>query len=313
MSTSPGAFESPLRFSAVIADFFADAKILRGQFEERVGPARDGDPKRFVWDYWHVPGQYTYLRTLASSVFEPATLGRLVAALRAWGVEHLGCGNITHPWLSYYVEGCQQELHTDVQQGPFAFVYSLTRWDSGAFLGGETVLLRPRTLNYWEHFDPTRSTERDELLIRVPPRYNQLLVFDGRVPHGVLPVRGTSDPLSSRVAVHGWYLPPRAAVAGGLTMADVRASIAFAHETWAGALRPDHDLIGTLVVRAEIDPTGAVLACAPVVSTLISTSGRVPAEPAVADAVRLVGSLRLPARGRPSALTIPFGLPTSAN
>lgn len=39
-------------------------------------------------------------------------------------------------WMSYYTDGCLQELHCDSFHGPFAFVLSLTHWDSRPFTGG---------------------------------------------------------------------------------------------------------------------------------------------------------------------------------
>ena len=55
-----------------------------------------------------------------------------------FGEDRLGCSRVSEPWLSFYVDGCRQELHADVPQGPWAFVFSLTRWDERPFEGGET-------------------------------------------------------------------------------------------------------------------------------------------------------------------------------
>src|ERR1700735_1357871 len=154
----------------IVADFIDpdEARSLRAEFDAHVGPDRTAKRGRFVWDYWHVPDQYTYLRTGPRGFFDAARYSRLLVALRAWGQEHLGCGQISEPWLSYYVDGCGQELHTDVVQGPFAFVYSLTHWDGRPFRGGETLLMRPELLDFWRHHEPSRSRERDELIERVP-------------------------------------------------------------------------------------------------------------------------------------------------
>ena len=35
------------------------ASRLRGTFEGRFCKPREGNPDRFVWDWWHVPDQYT--------------------------------------------------------------------------------------------------------------------------------------------------------------------------------------------------------------------------------------------------------------
>jgi len=58
---------------------------------------------RFVWDYWHVPDQYTLHRTQAADYFEPADFAALTAALTTYGQEQLGCRDISPPWLSYYI------------------------------------------------------------------------------------------------------------------------------------------------------------------------------------------------------------------
>ena len=39
----------------------------------------------------------------------------------------------------------------------------------------------------------------------VPPLYNQLTVFDARLPHGVRRVEGERDPRGARLVVHGWF------------------------------------------------------------------------------------------------------------
>jgi|AntRauTorckE5430_2_1112549.scaffolds.fasta_scaffold132825_1 hypothetical protein len=47
--------------------------------------------------------------------------------------------SITPPWLSCYVEGHEQRLHTDPAHGPWAFVLSLTPDEvAEAMSGGET-------------------------------------------------------------------------------------------------------------------------------------------------------------------------------
>ncbi len=41
----------------------ADARDLRGVFDKRFADPRVIHPERFLWDYWHVPDQYTLVRT----------------------------------------------------------------------------------------------------------------------------------------------------------------------------------------------------------------------------------------------------------
>src|SRR5512132_890404 len=192
----------------VVPDFLPEAEEMRTEFDERMGDLRSTKPDRFVWDYWHMPRQYTYLRTYGDRYFSDQRTASLMQRVREWGLEILGCGSIRPPWLSYYVEGCVQELHADVPHGPWAYVFSLTRWDERGFTGGETVLLRPESLDFWHNFDPGRDLEAGDMVERIPSPFNQLTVFDARIPHGVRMVRGTHDPLDSRVVLHGWFKYP---------------------------------------------------------------------------------------------------------
>ena len=73
----------------------------------------------------------------------------LTDALTTYGQETLGCRTISPPWLSFYIDGCEQQVHADVPQGPLAYVLSLTRWDERSFTGGETTIMQPHVLDYW--------------------------------------------------------------------------------------------------------------------------------------------------------------------
>ncbi|HEX8768671.1 MAG TPA: 2OG-Fe(II) oxygenase [Jatrophihabitans sp.] len=253
----------------MISPFFAEAHELRTEFERRVGPSRSLDPARFVWDYWHVPGQYSYLRTPAHRFFPAPLYGRLLARIRAWGTATLGCAAVSDPWLSYYLDGGGQELHADVPQGPWSYVYSLTR-DAG-FTGGETMLLRTEILDYWTGFDAERPRERDDLLHRISSEFDQLVVFDSRVPHGVSTVRGTMDPLRSRVVLHGWFRPPALTVRGGLRPDQIAEPAAALSEHWAQASRVCGPLSGVAVWEVAIDPDGSA-SPRPLTGTLVATA-----------------------------------------
>jgi hypothetical protein len=190
------------------------APTLRAAFDERFAEPRRARADRFVWDYWHVPGQYTALRTPAWTYFPKGMYAAFHRALVAWGRTHLGCHDVSPPWLSCYVEGCRQELHGDLPHGPWAFVFSLTDWRRRVFTGGETLLLRDEVLDYWQGFRSTRSIEEPDLIASVAPHLGQLTVFDPRIPHGVREVRGTHDPRAGRLVIHGWFVQPRPFVAG---------------------------------------------------------------------------------------------------
>lgn len=45
--------------------FLPAARQLRDVFDERFAEPRSNAPERFLWDYWHVPDQYTLIRTQA--------------------------------------------------------------------------------------------------------------------------------------------------------------------------------------------------------------------------------------------------------
>jgi len=210
----------------VVVDQFApEAAALRGVFDARFAEPRRAQADRFVWDYWHVPGQYTALRTPAWTYFPTPLYRRFHERLVAWGREHLGCHDVSPPWLSNYVEGCRQELHGDLPHGPWAFVFSLTNWRQRTFRGGETLLLRDETLDYWHGFESTRSIEEGELIREVPPKFSRLVVFDPRIPHGVRTVTGTHDPREGRLVIHGWFVQPRPFIRGPLSTRAVTAQI----------------------------------------------------------------------------------------
>src|SRR6478672_2793958 len=178
--------------SVVIVDKFApEGSELRETFDERFAEPRSTRGDRFVWDWWHVPGQYTALRTPAWTYFPKKTYEAFHRRLVAWGRATLGCHDISPPWLSCYVDGCRQELHGDLPHGPWAFVFSLTR--GRAFAGGQTLLLRDEVLDFWHDFRSTRGVEQGELVRAIEPKFGRLVAFDPRIPHGVRTVSGTRD------------------------------------------------------------------------------------------------------------------------
>ena len=173
-----------------IDDFFNEANKLRGEFLNAFENPLETRPERFQWDYWHVPGQYTLHRALASQFFSSDLYEQFESSLTAWGQEHLGCSEISTPWISYYVDGCEQRLHSDNPHGPWAFVYSLTDWKARKFSGGETQILSEMTLDYWNKTEFRKGVETPQLFDLVEPIFNRLTVFDPRKPHGVSRVSG---------------------------------------------------------------------------------------------------------------------------
>lgn len=242
--------------SVIIVDRFApETSALRGVFDERFARPREAHSQRFVWDYWHVPGQYTALRTPAWTYFPRRLYSQFHNRLVAWGREQLGCHDISPPWLSLYVEGCRQELHGDLPHGPWAFVFSLTPWRGRQFRGGETMLVRDEVLDFWHDFASVRSVEQSELIRDVEPRLGRLTVFDPRIPHGVRTVTGTHDPRQGRLVIHGWFVQPRPFVRGSLTVRALSSRIAEltgALGDWLAGL----PIAGLLSVAFDVDRRG---------------------------------------------------------
>ena len=255
--------------SVIIVDRFApEAAELRRTFDERFADPRSTRGDRFVWDYWHVPGQYTALRTPAWTYFPARTYAALHRRLVAWGRETLGCHDISPPWLSLYVDGCRQELHGDLPHGPWAFVFSLTR--GRAFAGGETLLVRDEVLDYWHGFASERSVEEGQLLRAIEPRFARLVAFDPRIPHGVRTVTGTRDPRQGRLVIHGWFVQPRPFVRGPLAARALGARIAELTDQlggWLGAL----PIAGLVSFAFDVDRRGAAASV-----RLLSDTTRVP-------------------------------------
>jgi hypothetical protein len=291
---------------ATIPDFFEHAAQMRSEFEAMVGPQRCASPQRFRWDYWHVPGQFTYMRTLARTCFSSKLYSEFAITLRRWALQNLGCAAWTDPWLSYYISGCRQEFHSDVLHGPWAWVFSLTKWTERSFSGGETVLIAPQTLDYWKHFDPKHPQEHDQILRRVAPNFNQLTVFDGRIPHAVAPIEGTMDPLDSRVVIHGWFLPPTARTEGALTFEDIETVLASMKEKWDGERARWGRLNGSVTIRLKIGVDGVAGETEVVASNLISLDFPEREQEARKLAVALASSSRYPESAGTTLVTIPF-------
>ena len=243
--------------SVIVVDRFADPRPLRRVFDERFADPRSTRSDRFAWDYWHVPGQYTHLRTPAWTYFPRGVYDAFHQRLVAWGRETLGCHDVSPPWLSSYVEGCRQELHGDLPHGPWAFVYSLTNWRGRAFTGGETLMLRDEVLDFWTDFASVRAVESPEILRAIEPKLGRLVVFDPRIPHGVREVRGTHDPRAGRLVIHGWFVQPRPFIRGPLRVSDLAARIddlTAALGGWLGAL----PIAGLLSLAIEVDRAGRI-------------------------------------------------------
>jgi len=196
--------------------FYSGGKTLRSYYEQQFNNPLQAQAKRFCWDYWNIEGQYRLLRTPAQNFFGDKLFQPFLAHLLRWGRSNLGCQMISHPWLSAYVNDSFQDLHSDVPHGPWSFVYSLTPWKTRHFSGGETIVAQPRLLNYFQEYRSDRSDETKDLLRKIAPEQNRLVVFDPRYPHGVARVNGVEDLLDARLVIHGWFTEPRPMIEGAL-------------------------------------------------------------------------------------------------
>lgn len=290
----------------VVDRFAPESRALRKTFDERFADPRSTRGDRFVWDWWHVPGQYTALRTPAWTYFPRRVYESFHRRLVAWGRETLGCHDISPPWLSLYIEGCRQELHGDLPHGPFAFVYSLTNWNQRTFAGGETLLVRDEVLDFWHDFRSVRAVEEHELLRAIEPRFDRLTVFDPRIPHGVRTVTGTRDPREGRLVIHGWFVQPRPFVRGPLSVKTLAARI---DELGAqlGTWLVDLPIAGVLALAFTVDRRGQVRDL-----RVLSDTTRVPGadEPARRRLVRRmkqsIAGWQLGKQRLPSQITLPI-------
>ena len=256
----------------IIDKFFTQAPKLRSEFDSAFANPHLTHPKRFVWDYWHVKDQYSHIRTPGWEYFSPALYRQLHERLVTWGREELGCHDISPPWLSYYVDGCRQEIHTDRPHGPWAFVFSLTNWQTRKFRGGETLLARPEILNYWNNLHKIPSMESDGAFKKFGHNFNRLTVFDPRIPHGVAEVRGVEDPLDARLVIHGWFVNPRPFLKGPLSTKATQEGVEQINHAIQSAHWISEGWDGYLALRLAISKTGRVTNWKVVRSTLRSVA-----------------------------------------
>jgi len=295
------------RFRLQQNKFFGRADELRAVFDERFADTRSTRGDRFVWDYWHMPGQYTHLRTPAWEYFPEELYEDFHRAVVDWGRRSLGCWDISPPWLSCYVDGCRQELHADVPHGPWAFVFSLAPVGPRRFQGGETMILRPEALDYWPHFNDQVTRERESFVDHIPTRFNRLLCFDPRLPHGVTRVSGTQDPRHGRLVIHGWFTEPRPFIEGALSEDEVSPVLDEGLAELVAELQEFAPLHGTISLRLEVNATGQVQRLRALANTLVKLDAPGTDEAAISQGIRRhIKRLRFPKAQGPTDITLPL-------
>ncbi len=259
------------RFIQTVESFSSEAKRLRAHYDSEFKDPLKTQSTRFSWDYWHVPDQYTHLRTPAAAYFPKKVISKFTQELTLWGQENLGCLSISPPWLSYYVEGCEQKLHCDNPHGPWAFVFSLTQGIT--FDGGETIIFKPEHLSFWKNFSIQRGFEQEDLFHKIAPKFNRLIVFDPRLPHGVSRVNGTQDPQRARVVIHGWFTQPQPIINGSISINEVNQNLNSLLASLEKTLAEVSSMTGTQSYRLHILPSGKVSRVVVLTNTLMSREG----------------------------------------
>lgn len=286
--------------------FYPAFKDLRNEFDAHFKNSKSTHGKRFVWDFWYDKDQYHLIRTPAFHYFQKTNYKNFHSHLVQWGRENLGCHDISPPWLSYYVDGCFQNLHSDVPHGPWAFVYSLTP-NRKEFRGGETLILKSETLNYWSNYIDQKNREYPSFVDRIESKMNQLIVFDPRFPHGVTEVKGTRDPLKSRLVIHGWFVNPRPYVTGGLSTSQVQKAVQPKFEHLSKILSSIDLLNGTLSCRLAVTPGGKVKTYTVVSNSVLSLTNRFEDQTYLMKELKsLFSSTQFPTAKTGSIVTLPL-------
>lgn len=286
----------------VVDDFLPEEDILsmREDIEKHFSnPAEHTAPVHQVWNYWYVPGSYTYLRTAPEKVIAREKVERFVETLRTWSAQNLGLAGITWPYLSLYVPGCSQILHNDSTNGRLGFVYSLTP-NSRQTIGGETVLVQDHDLF---RSNLNRAAAGTGLFDLVPPQFNRLILFDDRIPHAVQRVEGSMDPLEGRIVLHGHIGEAGVVAEGGLTGEVIQTTINSALADVKEFVDPGVN--GPLVFQLEIDPAGEVEASRVIFDRLASSDGG-ELDGLRSEIADRIGAVRFPASKSPTVANVPL-------
>jgi hypothetical protein len=255
--TSAGAVDALRAPVIVIDDFLPDevAQAMRADIEAHfANPGQHKPESHQVWNYWFVPGLYTYMRTQPEKVIRKDLVGQLTGALRRWSSDVLGLATVTHPYLSLYIDGCSQGLHNDSRNGRFAYVYSLTALERRTNGG------RPSCCTRAIRSGATCAGQcRARLYDLIEPRFNRLVVFDDRLVHGVERVSGSMDPVEGRFVMHGHIEEAGPIVAGALPREGVADGIRRALARFSGSqLGVTQRYHGLMTVRFTVSPLGDV-------------------------------------------------------
>lgn len=296
-----------LRTPLVIVDDFLPRELAMAMREDIdahfAEPGAHRADTHQVWNYWFVPELYTYLRTTPEKVIRRDRVEDFMDALRTWSTDSLGMGDVTWPYLSLYVGGCRQGLHNDARNGRFAFVYSLTR-DQRRTVGGETLVFREE--------DPFRSKLAEASAGRhfydtIAPKFNRLIVFDDRLPHGVERIEGSMDPVEGRFVLHG-HLAETGIIDGALPTEVVEEALATLIADFDARYLAHIALYhGLVVLRFVVSPAGSVATCEILVDRVMHADpGHSEWEALRGEIVTRVKSLKFPSVEGETMVTLPL-------
>ena len=199
----------------VLDAFYGDVRDLRRAIDRRLSDRVEPfDPRRFVWEHWHVEGQFSQLRAPARAFFPAEAIAAFEARLLRWAASTYGLSRLGGPpWVSSVTDGGYQGLHRDGPNGTIAFTFALGR---GRFRGGETLIARDELLDYFGTGSHRPEVAHTPLFDEIAPRFNRLVAFDARIPHAVRMVEGPRHPRDGRIAIQGWLEPAGCVVVGAL-------------------------------------------------------------------------------------------------
>jgi hypothetical protein len=304
----PPAGEAVTTFSApylILDDFLPleEALEMRRQLDAHFAePHKHTADRHQIWNYWHVPGLYTYMRTQPEKIIERALVDRFMRGLTIWSEYMLGLGHVTRPYLSLYVDGCEQRLHNDSVNGRFGFVYSLTR-NERLTTGGETIVLKEGDL-FRDNMG--RASAGSGLLDLIEPRFNRLTLFDDRMPHGVQRVEGSMNPAEGRFVLHGHISENGPMADGPLDAVAVTRTVYEALGPLLSDVQSKHVLHhGPLVLRVAIEPDGRVSNVDRLVDRLARADGN-SAGVVVGQVIQIIRAVRFPEAPGPTEATLPL-------
>jgi hypothetical protein len=295
---------------AVASSFHENAPHLREAVLAHFARPHAAGPQHHIWNYWYVPEAYAYLRADPATILPAEGLRALIAQINLWAESRYGLRCATRPRLSMYVNGCFQNPHNDATNGRMGWVYSLSPDEPRPFRGGETLLFRNDTLNYWKSGAFREPRGPGQIYDSIPPSFNQLLAFDDRIVHAVAPIQGSMDPADARIVLHGHFHEAGIKVSGALAPTMAEAVVAAGLEALEPQLPGLGDVSGLLTLRVHVSRHGEVTRLQTLFNSLATTdsaTGRV--SPRVYDDLRGWASrLRFPRADMDSSVVIPIAL-----